>query len=50
MKAEVGARTAELLDKLFDTKMTVVKCIIGARGDNDYKMPHKKRVTKRPNV
>ena len=33
---------SELLDKIFDAKMTVVKCIIGAEGDNDYKMPNKK--------
>lgn len=35
---------SEVLDKLFDTKMTVVKCIIAAEGDNAYKMPNKKKV------
>ena len=34
---------SELLDKIFDTKMTVIKCIIGAGGDNTYKLPHKKK-------
>ena len=34
---------SDVLDKIFDTKMTVVKCIIEAKGDNTYKMPNSKK-------
>ena len=34
---------SDVLDKIFDTKRAVVKCIIDAKGENTYKLPHAKK-------
>ena len=47
---------SDVLDKIFDTKRAVVKCIIDAKGENTYKLPHTKkrkgapRVSNLPNI
>ena len=33
---------SEILNRLFETKTLVCKCIVGAGGDNTYKLPHRR--------